>query len=211
VLAAGYIILGGCAWGWFPLFLNLPKGSSGRLKKGVWLFAGIAVLYGICETSFGNWGILYLQTERNISGELSSLSLSLFWGAVTVGRILSACLTIKIPARMIYGSIGFLFIGALALLNYSPFVLPSFFLAGLGCSAFLPLSVSLSQSQDLPHAELISGMIIALYMFGYGITAFGVGWLEAASSFSLNNLFLLLFIPAIVMTFLTLFSRSRYQ
>lgn len=206
LLALGYLIFAFCSKAYFPLYLNLPVAQSGKLKNGVWIFALIAFFYGISETTFGNWGILYLKGDRHFSSEVAALSLSLFWSFVTIGRILSALISVKISPKWIYSSIGFVLLASVIVLNESQFAILSFLFAGLGCSAFLPLTVSFAQKQDLPHAEGISGMIIALYMLGYGVSAFGVGWLEVSFHFSLEKLFFYLLIPTFMITLLSLVS-----
>jgi hypothetical protein len=51
----------------------------------------------------------------------------------------------------------------------------AFALAGLGCSALLPLTISFGQEQLLQISAAATGGIIAFYQLGYGIAAFGVG------------------------------------
>lgn len=206
ILAFIYILLTLSAEKFFPPSLQLPKSTSGALKPAVWLFAAIAILYGICETAFGNWGILFLKTERGIPSVEASFSLSLFWGTVTIGRLIFSAIAIRISPYLIYATIGPILIAALLLLDLTPLDFASFAIAGFGCSAFLPLTVSLGQRQDLPHAEMISGLLIALYMAGYGLTAYGIGFLETDFHFSLGSLFLWLLIPASALSLLSWFA-----
>jgi hypothetical protein len=50
-----------------------------------------------------------------------------------------------------------------------------FGLAGLGCSALLPLIIGFAQEELATIAAAAVGGIIAFYQVGYGIAAFGVG------------------------------------
>ncbi len=202
-LASIYLILIYFTWKFFPLNLNLPKNTSGTLSKRVYLFALIALLYGICETAFGNWTILFLKTTKGFVAEKASFSLSLFWASVTLGRIFAALFALRISPYLIYFSISLIFIASLLLLDFSNFLFLSFLIAGLGCSAFLPLTVSLGQKQDLPRAEMISGLIIAVYMSGYGVSAYGIGWIQTAFDFQLSSLFFYLLIPSTALILLT--------
>jgi len=118
-----------------------------------------------------------------------------------VGRILAAGLAMRISPYFIYGSISLILIGSLLLLDFSRFLLLPFVIAGLGCSAFLPLTVSFGQRQDVRHAEMISGLIMAIYMCGYGIAAYGIGWMQSAFQFPLASLFWVLLIPAVLLAF----------
>lgn len=51
----------------------------------------------------------------------------------------------------------------------------AFGLAGLGCSALLPLTISFGQEQLVAISAAMAGGVIAFYQLGYGIAAFGVG------------------------------------
>jgi predicted MFS family arabinose efflux permease len=51
----------------------------------------------------------------------------------------------------------------------------AFGLAGLGCSALLPLTISFGQKELTAYAAATAGGVIACYQLGYGIAAFGIG------------------------------------
>jgi MFS family permease len=51
----------------------------------------------------------------------------------------------------------------------------AFGLAGLGCSAFFPLCISLSGQEFPRFAAAMSGELVAFYQAGYGVAAFAVG------------------------------------
>ena len=51
----------------------------------------------------------------------------------------------------------------------------AFGLAGLGCSALLPLTISFGQGELTALSAAVAGGVIAFYQLGYGIAAFGVG------------------------------------
>jgi len=55
----------------------------------------------------------------------------------------------------------------------------SFGLAGLGCSALLPLTISFGQKELTAIAPAVAGGLIAFYQLGYGLAAFGVGPLQS--------------------------------
>jgi len=56
----------------------------------------------------------------------------------------------------------------------------TFGLAGLGCSALLPLTISFSQEQLVAISASVASGVIACYQVGYGIAAFGAGPLQKA-------------------------------
>ena len=65
----------------------------------------------------------------------------------------------------------------------------AFGLAGLGCSALLPLTISFGQNELTAIAASVSGYVIAFYQMGYGIAAFGVGPLQENAGVSLSALY----------------------
>jgi len=79
----------------------------------------------------------------------------------------------------------------------SIFTSPQHSLAGLGCSAMLPLIISFGQKSMPTIAPSVAGLLIAIYQLGYGVAAFGVGPLESMASLSLNHIFAATAVPAI--------------
>ena len=55
-----------------------------------------------------------------------------------------------------------------------------FGLAGLGCPALLPLTISFGVKDLTAISAAMAGGVIAFYQLGYGIAAFGVGPLQKA-------------------------------
>jgi predicted MFS family arabinose efflux permease len=157
-----------------------------------WLFACFAVLYGFCETMNGNWSQLDL-TSLKVSATMASLALTVFWAMVTAGRVLFAAIQRWFPSRAAYHVLPFVLAGAFVLISLLPagaggLGIVAFGLAGFGCSALLPLTISFGQEKLVSMAAVISGLLIACYEVGYGIAAFGVGPLRDAGV-SLPDLF----------------------
>jgi MFS family permease len=160
-----------------------PRGRL-HIPPRFWVFAGFAVLYGICETVNGNWAQLDMA-DLGASTTQAALALTAFWTMVTVGRILFAALQHVIPPRVTYHALPFLLCGAFILIALLPDDRPAlgiaaFGLAGLGCSALLPLTISFGQEELTAIAAAAAGGVIAFYQLGYGIAAFGVGPLTDA-------------------------------
>jgi MFS family permease len=74
----------------------------------------------------------------------------------------------------------------------------AFGLAGLGCSALLPLTISFGQEQLTVMSASVAGGVIAFYQLGYGIAAFGAGPLQDAGV-GLSAIFGLTAVAAVVM------------
>jgi MFS family permease len=161
-----------------------PAGRAGGVPARFWAFAGFAVLYGFCETMNGNWSQLDL-TSLGVSTTAASLALTVFWATVTAGRVLFASVQRWFPSRAAYHLLPFLLAGAFAAIAALPSGSPvlgvlAFALAGLGCSALLPLTISFGQETLTTMSGAVAGGVIAFYQAGYGIAAFGVGPLRSA-------------------------------
>lgn len=149
-----------------------------------WVFAGFAVLYGFCETMNGNWSQLDLESLK-ASATQASLALTVFWAMTTAGRVLFAVIAQWFPSRLAYHLLPFLLAGVFVMIAVLPAGTPglgilAFALAGLGCSALLPLTISFGQEKLTTISAGVAGGIIAFYQIGYGIAAFGVGPLHSA-------------------------------
>jgi len=157
-----------------------------------WLFAGFAVLYGICETMNGNWSQT-LMSHLGASTTTASLALTTFWVMVTLGRVLFAVVQRVFPTPRTYHLLPFVLAGAFVLIALLPkgstvLGVVAFGIAGLGCSALLPLTISFSQEQLVAMSSMVAGSVIAFYQLGYGIAAFGAGPLQGAGV-SLSTIF----------------------
>ena len=145
-----------------------------------WVYAAFGVLYGICETVNGNWSQLDMTSEVRASATAATLALTAFWGMVTLGRVFFAAVERWFPARATYRLLPFVLAAAFVLVSVVPtgdvaFGVIAFGLAGLGCSALLPLTISLGQKELTAVSAAVAGGVIAFYQFGYGVAAFGIG------------------------------------
>jgi predicted MFS family arabinose efflux permease len=108
------------------------------------------------------------------------VALTAFWGMVTVGRLLFAAVQRVVPPKLTYHVLPFVVAAAFVLIALLPDGEPAlgilaFGLAGLGCSALLPLTISFGQAEMTAFSAAAAGGIIAFYQLGYGVAAFGTG------------------------------------
>jgi predicted MFS family arabinose efflux permease len=169
---------------------------KGKIKfpARFWIFATFALLYGVCETINGNWAVPYLTKQCGASAFLASLALTVFWSMVTAGRILFAAIEKWFPEKLVCRVLPFIiaaaFIATACVPKSSPFLgILAFALAGLGCSALLPLTISFGQKELTTIAASEAGGLIAFYQIGYGIAAFGVGPLQTWGGMGLNLIY----------------------
>jgi MFS family permease len=166
------------------------------------LYAAFALAYGICETMNGNWSSLDMK-QLGASTTEASLALTAFWAMVTVGRVLFAAIQSHWPTVRTYRLLPFFLAATFVLIAELPSDEPAvgilaFGLAGFGCSALLPLTISFGQEELVPMAAAVAGGVIAFYQLGYGIAAFGAGPLQDAG-IDLSTLFGVTAIVALAM------------
>ena len=182
-----------------------PKSSGGLPAFPA--FAAAAFLYGICETMNGNWASILMSNTLGNPAATASLALTIFWGTVTGGRLLFASIDRWVPESLVFRflplviALSFFLIPLLPEKSALP-GLAAFALAGLGCSAMLPLIISFGQKQMPVIAASVAGLLIAFYQLGYGIAAFGVGPLENLAGLALGHIFAFTAIPALILAFL---------
>lgn len=166
--------------------------SAERLPSRFWLFAAGVLLYGVAEALNGNWSGAYLTTERGLDAERASFALMAFWTMVTVGRILFATLSSATTARWIYAGLPLFLIAAFQLVSRAAgetAAIAAFALTGLGCSAILPLCISLCGEEFPRLAAVVSGELVAFYQIGFGVAAFGVGPSHESAGVSFHDIY----------------------
>jgi len=182
------------------------------LREGAfWAFVAAAVLYAFSEGTFSNWAIIFLHEERRLPEAVAGSALSIFWGALVVGRLLLSVLVVRFSSRQLWFSLPALMIAAfvaVSAVQSASQALLAFGFAGLACSGFFPLTVALASSRFPAHAAWISSMMIAALMFGVGIASFSIGPLRSALALADIYRFSALY-PALALLIGGLFTRSR--
>ena len=158
------------------------------LSRQFWFFAAFALCYGIVETLNGNWAILYMKGVLKAPAGLAAVTLTLFWAAATVGRVLFASIDRWLSGPSTFRLLPWVIALAFVATAFAPSSKPelgaaAFGLAGLGCSALLPLTISLGRQAASP------GPLIACYQIGYGLAAFGIAPLRDHAGLGLRSLF----------------------
>jgi fucose permease len=184
IMSAVLLVLLALAAHRLPLEADTPAeadaGQRGGIPARFWLFAGFAVLYGVCETMNGNWSQQDMTSSLGATTTQAALALTAFWGMVTIGRLLFAAIDRWLPGGRVFHLLPVVlvvtFILTARLGDASPgWGIVVFGLAGLGCSALLPLTISLGQGALPRMSAAVAGGVIACYQVGYGVAAFGVG------------------------------------
>src|SRR5262249_11855583 len=117
-----------------------------------WIYATFAVLYGVCETVNGNWSQLDMTSELGASTTQAAIGLTAFWAMVTVGRVVFAALSRRVPPQTTYRVLPFVLAATFAVIAFLPdgstgAGIVAFGIAGIGCSALLPLTIGFGQEE----------------------------------------------------------------
>jgi fucose permease len=210
-ILVGALLLGLLLWSaGLPLRVGTADatGRGGRARaetpRRFWLFAAFALLYGMIETMNGNWSAIYMSRQLGATAVAASLALAVFWGMVTAGRVLFAAIATRFPAPRAYRLLPFAIAAAFAVVAWlpdgsAPLGIVAFGLAGLGCSALLPLTISFGQEELRAMAASVAGGLIAFYQLGYGVAAFGVGPLHEYVGLGLHAVFGITAVAALLM------------
>lgn len=158
----------------------------------LWPFAVAAIVYGAIETIYANWAIIFLREDAGASVRWAGYSLAGFWAMVTVGRVGATLLADRLGPGRIYLALPVLMLGAflwISVVEGEQAGVLAFGLAGLACSAFLPMTIGFAERAHRDLAEVASGAIIAAYMLGFGIGSFGLGPLRESAGIPFSTLY----------------------
>jgi hypothetical protein len=93
-----------------------------------------------------------MTSELGASTTEAAVALTAFWAMVTVGRVVFAAIERRVPSRLTYRVLPFLLAGTFVLIGFLSdgdvaLGVLAFALAGLGCSALLPLTIGFGQEE----------------------------------------------------------------
>lgn len=173
LLPALYII-------WLPSPTAIPEEETVGPKQSnrtlVLLIAFFFFLYGGAEVSYGGWIFTFAVEQGLATEEAAALLTSLFWGALTVGRLLSIPLAVRFRNRTIILSdlIGCLLSVAIILIwpqSVAAVWIGTIFL-GVSMASVFPTTLSLAE-RHLP----VSGQTTSYFFVGASLGAMSVPWL----------------------------------
>ena len=169
----------------FIIFISYPlwQKNSEEKKENIAPFKHPILIPGVifamlffafycgCENTIGTWGATFLVNVKNISPSNASFYVSFFFGGITLSRILSGFLLMKIKDKyIIIGGMIALLLGLFSLF-ISENVIPGFvglLLIGLGCGPIYPCSIHLTHERF--------GRENSASIVGYQVAFAGVGF-----------------------------------
>jgi fucose permease len=172
-----------------------PEGGGGRRQdsnllavRGIKPMLASFFAYCAIESTAGLWGASFLVRSRGIEPATAAQWISLFYAGITFGRFLSGFVTIKLNSRqMVRLGQGIILLGVILLLLPlgRAFLLPAFFLIGLGCAPIYPsLMYETPANFGADRSQAVIGLQMASAYIGTTLMPPLFGWIAAHIGFS---------------------------
>ena len=166
-----------------------------------WLSVLLFFLYTGLETSAGQWLYTLLTEARGVQPALAGAWVSVYWGSLTAGRLLSGAVVAYITVRTLLRLclVGLVFGVVLLWLDLAPWLsLGGVGLLGLSLAPMFPSFISLTPARMGPaHTANMIGIQITAALLGGAALASGFG--RIGSRFGLESLGPYLLIGAILL------------
>ncbi|MFC2159540.1 sugar MFS transporter [Actinomycetota bacterium] len=176
------------------------------------LTAVMLVVYTISETVIATWAPTFFRTERSYSIGDAALVISLFWGGILVGRVITGILSGKIKANylvFILSLIAFFSTVSIYFSGSRNLDLIIIVIVGLGYSAIFPLLISTGSTVYKMGSGLLLTILFSTANLGISIAPYVIRFLSGYSmllSISLAPIFMMVFI--ILSISIIVYSRS---
>lgn len=194
---------------------SLPSAPMARtlLLPSAWLSMLLFFLYTGLEITAGQWLYTLLTEARGLLPALAGIWVSVYWGSLTVGRLLSGAIVARITVRRLLqlcmlGAI----LGVLLLwINLAPWLsLAGVALLGVSLAPMFPSLISLTPARMGPaHAANTVGFQIAAAMLGGATLVSGFGLLADRSGLETLGPFLLVAAVCLTIVFQILDRQTR--
>lgn len=176
--------------------------------KSVIINTGILLLYLGAETSIIGWLVIYFQDTGVFSKSVASITPTLLWAMILVGRLLSASVSSKVDKNKYLLFLGALFTASfiLLLLNISSVLnIASLLLIGFSMSGIYPTTFATMKNTS---STAVTGMSIAVASIGgilmpviVGNVADNVGIFAGVAVISIDLILMLILMIIKVMMF----------
>ncbi len=167
--------------------LKPPSPALLFADKRMWLLCAIMIMYVGHQAGLVTWLPMYFEDVLGTTPFLASLSLSLLWVGIIIGRFSCARLSTYVPpiTIILWGSI----IGGLCLLTAFSLQVPQFILAaalvaGLSTGAVIPLLVSVACSWFPNNSATASSMIFLSGSAATMVFPWFIGWIAEYADFT---------------------------
>ncbi|AIQ41943.1 MFS transporter [Paenibacillus sp. FSL R7-0297] len=182
---------------------NASSGNVLRIK-GVKLAMITFLFYCGVEATVGLWGSSYLVNVKDVSPATAAGWVSLYYGGITAGRLITGFITFRFSNRaLIRGGLLISLLGALVLAMPLPAVysLVAFILIGLGSAPIFPCMLHETPARfGKENSQKIMGYQMALAYTGGAFLPPLLGWVAARSTFMILPLVMIGYIIVMMLS-----------
>jgi len=154
-LAGGVVLLGAALPERHPEGGRAVVGRAILRQRFLWLLALLLLVYVGVEIGLGAWVFTYARAVAGLSGAAAALLTSAYWGALTLGRLLSPLALRRLtPVALLVTGAAVSTVGTLLLLlagSLTPALVAGVVLAGLGFGPVWPVTFALA-ARAFPYA-----------------------------------------------------------
>lgn len=147
-----------------PVSTPAPLASSPKRDLHMWLLAGLLFLFVGMEQLTGGWSSTYLNHVLGAHPDVAARSVSLYWAAVTVGRLLASVVALRLSNRRLLGASIVLSLAALAALALAGAVGPALValgIMGLGFAPIYPTIMAITAGAYPRRFATLAGILVA--------------------------------------------------
>jgi len=154
--------------------------------------------YGITETIIFTWAPTYFRIDQNISAQLAGLTVTIFWIAIAIGRVLVSIILCRIKPYILAFCLSVLSLISLAFmifLSRGYVILIAIFFVGLGYSGLFSLIFSTSCLIYEKGKSILETMLFVATGLGASLAPFITGFtlqLNLRLSISTSMIFMML-------------------
>lgn len=177
--------------------LHEPQETNVYRIPGVKLAVASFFAYCAVEMTTGLWGTSFLVRIHGMENGAAARYISLYYGGITLGRMLTGFITLKFPFRsIIRGGILSIFTGIIFLsTGIEPLLIPGFMLIGLGCAPIFPGMIHETPERfGTRNAQTIIGIQMAFAYMGSTFSPAVFGFLTGKGFLPYFPAYLLVFL-----------------
>lgn len=182
------------------------KGAEEKINplyiKGVKFSLVSFLFYCGAEATMGLWGSSFLVSVKELPAALAAQWVSLYYGGITVGRLITGFVTLKISNRLLIRTGQIITLSGILLLLLplsAVFSLPGFILVGLGCAPIFPCMIHETPARfGKGNSQRIIGYQMAFAYIGGTFLPPVLGFVAARTTIGLLPFFVLGYIISII-------------
>ncbi len=171
-------VIGGVLLVLVPGLREPERGATGPRGAVPWVaaagFLALYVLYVTSEAGVGAWEATHLAPL--VGERTAALHVSLYWGALTVGRLLATPLSARVrPGTLVTGASALAAV-ALAAAHVAPLAPYAYAVAGLAFAPIFPTGLAWLQTTFEERSEAVASAALAAATLGPAVTSGAIGW-----------------------------------